>query len=90
MTPSWLPAAGEATRNVSYLIACNGHGHGPARAPCLGTLLADRLAGDDPHDGLNTVWRARPRFAPALVFNAPELHAMWAFDRRSDRKVRES
>ncbi|GAA3168309.1 hypothetical protein GCM10017688_15880 [Streptomyces ramulosus] len=26
MTPSWLPVAGEATRHVSYLIACNGHG----------------------------------------------------------------
>ncbi|WP_406101203.1 hypothetical protein OG698_02830 [Streptomyces sp. NBC_01003] len=48
------------------------------------------LAGDDPHDDLNTVWRARPRFAPALVLNAPVPHAMWAFDRMPDRKVRES
>ena len=38
----------------------------------------------------DTVWRARPRFAPALVFNAPVLPTMWAFDRRPDRKVRES
>ncbi|MFE6156668.1 hypothetical protein [Streptomyces sp. NPDC057889] len=45
---------------------------------------------NDPHDGLGTVWRARPRFAPALVFNALVLPAMWAFDRRPDRKVRES
>lgn len=48
------------------------------------------LAGDDPHDDLNTAWRARPRFAPALVLDAPVPHAMWAFDRLSDRKVRES
>ncbi|MFM9373010.1 NAD(P)/FAD-dependent oxidoreductase [Streptomyces sp. Da 82-17] len=85
MTPSWLPVAGEATKNVSYLIACNGHGL--AQAPYLGTLLADRLVDGRSPDDLDTVWRQRPRFAPALVFNAPVMRAMWAADRRADRKV---
>ncbi|MFB7997592.1 NAD(P)/FAD-dependent oxidoreductase [Streptomyces sp. NPDC056002] len=86
MTPSWLPVAGEATRNVSYLIACNGHGL--AQAPHLGTLLADRLAGDRPHEDLGTVWRTRSRFAPALVFNGPAMQTLWALDRWADRRAR--
>ncbi|RVU23145.1 FAD-binding oxidoreductase [Streptomyces antnestii] len=84
-TPSMLPVAGEATKNVSYLIACNGHGL--SQAPHLGTLLADRLAGDEVHDDLATVWRERPRFTPAFTFSAPVLHALWAVDRRADRKA---
>jgi glycine/D-amino acid oxidase-like deaminating enzyme len=83
LTPSWLPVAGEATRNVFYAIGCNGHGL--AQAPYLGTLLADRLAGDELHADLGAVWRARPRFAPSLVLNAPTLRAAWAIDRMSDR-----
>ncbi len=85
MTPSWLPVAGDVTRNVSYLIACNGHGL--AQAPYLGTLLADRLVDGKGHDDLDTVWRRRPRFAPALVFNAPVMRTLWAYDRRADRKT---
>ncbi|GHB32640.1 putative oxidoreductase [Streptomyces viridiviolaceus] len=85
MTPSWLPVAGDVARNVSYLIACNGHGL--AQAPYLGTLLADRLVDGKGHDDLDTVWRQRPRFAPALVFNAPVMRTMWACDRRADRKI---
>ncbi|MFE6800334.1 NAD(P)/FAD-dependent oxidoreductase [Streptomyces sp. NPDC057681] len=86
MTPSWLPVAGQATRNISYLIACNGHGL--AQAPYLGTLLADRVAGDKAHDNLATVWRERPRFSPSLAFSAPVMRAMWALDRRADRRAR--
>ncbi|MER7985451.1 FAD-dependent oxidoreductase [Streptomyces noursei] len=82
MTSSLLPVAGEATKNVFYAIGCNGHGL--AQSPYLGTLLADRLAGDRLHEDLAAVWRARPRFAPP-VFSAPTLHAAWAVDRISDR-----
>ncbi|MFB6675223.1 NAD(P)/FAD-dependent oxidoreductase [Streptomyces sp. NPDC056390] len=86
MTPSWLPVAGQATRNISYLIACNGHGL--AQAPYLGTLLADRVAGDKAQDNLATVWRERPRFSPSLAFSVPVMRAMWALDRRADRRAR--
>ncbi|KAA6224014.1 FAD-binding oxidoreductase [Streptomyces albofaciens JCM 4342] len=82
MTPSLLPVAGEATRNVFYAIGCNGHGL--AQSPYLGTLLADRLAGDRMHEDLASVWRARPRFAPS-VLSTPTLHAAWTIDRISDR-----
>jgi glycine/D-amino acid oxidase-like deaminating enzyme len=83
MTTSLLPIAGEATKNVFYAIGCNGHGL--AQAPYLGTMLADRLVGDELHDDLRAVWRSRPRFAPAPAFSAPALRTMWAFDRISDR-----
>ncbi|MFF7774863.1 NAD(P)/FAD-dependent oxidoreductase [Streptomyces tanashiensis] len=83
MTPSWLPVAGEAARNVFYAIGCNGHGL--AQAPYLGTLLADRLAGNALHDDLTAVWRERPRFAPSPVFNAAALGTAWWIDRLSDR-----
>ena len=83
MTPSWLPVAGEAKRGVAYAVGYNGHGI--AQAPYLGTLMADRLAGDEPHDDLRTVWHARPRFAPAPLFTAPALRLGWALDRLTDR-----
>lgn len=82
MTPSLLPVAGEATKNVFYAIGCNGHGL--AQSPYLGTLLADRLAGSQMHEDLAAVWRPRPRFAMSL-FSAPTLRAAWAVDRISDR-----
>ena len=88
MTPSWLPVAGEAAANVFYAVGYNGHGL--ARAPYLGTLLADRLAGDDLHDDLRAVWRTRPRFAPAPLFSEAALRAGWAIDRISDRLARRS
>ena len=66
------------------------YSYGLAQAPYLGTLLADRLAGDDPHDDLRAVWRARPRFAPAPLFSGPALRAGWAIDRISDRLARRS
>ncbi|MEW2316530.1 FAD-dependent oxidoreductase [Streptomyces bauhiniae] len=49
LTPSWLPVAGEATKNVFYAVGCNGHGL--AQAPYLGTLLADRIARRPPARG---------------------------------------
>ncbi|MEN0138667.1 MAG: FAD-binding oxidoreductase [Rhodococcus sp. (in: high G+C Gram-positive bacteria)] len=86
MTPSWLPVAGQATKNVYYAIGCNGHGLG--QAPYLGTLLADRIATDEVHENLRTVWRTRPRFAPSIVLNAPALRAAWALDRVAERRHR--
>ena len=83
MTPSMLPVAGEATRNVFYGIACNGHGL--SQAPYLGTLLADRIVGDRPHEDLGPLWRERPRFAPSPVLNTPVLRTVWAVDRLADR-----
>lgn len=83
MTTSWLPVAGEASPRVLYAIGCNGHGL--AQAPYLGTLLADRLAGDEPHDDLRAVWREQPRFRPSLILTRPALKAAWAIDRVSDR-----
>ena len=82
MTTSWLPVAGEAAANVVYAIGCNGHGL--AQAPYLGTLIADRLAGDEPHDDLRAVWQARPRFRPSVILTRPVLKATWAMDRLSD------
>ncbi|MER5783131.1 FAD-binding oxidoreductase [Streptomyces mobaraensis] len=82
MTSSLLPVAGEAAKNVFYAIGCNGHGL--AQSPYLGTLLADRLAGDRTHEDLAAVWRPRPRFAPS-VLSTPTLHAAWTLDRISDR-----
>ncbi|MGV9868379.1 NAD(P)/FAD-dependent oxidoreductase [Rhodococcus koreensis] len=86
MTPSGLPVAGQATKNVYYAIGCNGHGLG--QAPYLGTLLADRLTTDEDHNDLRTVWRARPRFAPSPLLTAPALRAAWTVDRMAERRHR--
>nr|WP_222131962.1 FAD-dependent oxidoreductase [Pseudonocardia sp. C8] len=83
MTPSMQQIAGQTTRNVTYLCACNGHGL--AQAPYVGSMLADRIAGGSVHEDLVTVWRDHPRFAPAMIYNAPVLRAMWTVDRLSDR-----
>ncbi|QKW10274.1 FAD-binding oxidoreductase [Streptomyces sp. NA04227] len=82
-TASWLPVAGEATGKVFHAVGRNGHGL--AQAPYLGTLLADRLAGDRFRAALGSVGRERPRFAPSPVCNAPALRAIRAVDRLSDR-----
>ena len=83
MTPSWLPVAGEAAPNVFYAVGYNGHGL--AQAPYLGALLADRLAGDAPHDDLQVVWRERPRFFPAPLFSGFGVKMGWRIDRLTDR-----
>ena len=86
MTPSWLPVVGQVAPNVFYALGYNGHGL--AQAPYLGTLVADRMAGDDPHDDLEVLWRRQPRFAPALLFSRPALRLGWAIDRATDRMGR--
>ncbi|MGW6423994.1 NAD(P)/FAD-dependent oxidoreductase [Nocardia sp. NPDC055053] len=83
MTASWFPVAGEAEKNIYYAIACNGHGL--AQGPYLGSLLADRLCGDDPADDLQAVWRPRPRFAPSPASSPAALRAVWRLDRFADR-----
>ncbi|MEV6683633.1 FAD-dependent oxidoreductase [Streptomyces erythrochromogenes] len=87
MTPSWLPVVGEATDNVYYAMACNGHGL--AQAPYLGALLADRLAGETPHEDLQTLWRPRPWFTPSPASSPLALRVAWAVDRLSDRRGRQ-
>ncbi|MFE5942495.1 FAD-dependent oxidoreductase [Streptomyces sp. NPDC056480] len=54
----------------------------------LGALLADRLAGDDPHEDLQTLWRRRPWFSPSPASSATAVRAAWAVDRLSDRRGR--
>lgn len=82
MTPSWLPVAGQASDNVLYSLACNGHGF--AQAQYVGHLLADRIAGAACHDDLRAIWRQRQRFWPGLV-SGPTMYAAWLADRASDR-----
>lgn len=82
MTSTWLPAAGEASDNVLYALACNGHGF--AQAQYVGHLLADRIGGAPLHDDLAAIWRGRKRFWPSFV-SGPALHAAWLADRASDR-----
>lgn len=82
MTPSWLPVAGGAGGRVFYAMGYNGHGL--AQAPYLGTMLADRLAGDERQDDLETVWQARPRFTPTPLFSGPMLRLGWGIDRAWD------
>ncbi|NYH77315.1 glycine/D-amino acid oxidase-like deaminating enzyme [Actinopolyspora biskrensis] len=84
---SFLPVAGETAKNVFYAVSCNGHGL--AQSPYLGTLLADRLVGDEPHDDLRAVWRPRPPHLPSFALSTPTLQAAWAADRISDRLGRQ-
>ncbi|WP_407555423.1 FAD-dependent oxidoreductase [Streptomyces sp. Pv4-95] len=83
---SFLPVAGEVAKNVFYAVSCNGHGL--AQSPYIGTLLADRLAGDEIHDDLRAIWRPRPPYMPSFALGAPTLKAGWAVDRISDRLSR--
>ncbi|MCW4353745.1 FAD-binding oxidoreductase [Hoyosella sp. YIM 151337] len=82
MSSTWLPVAGEASDNVLYSLACNGHGF--AQAQYVGHLLADRIGGAPMHDDLAAIWHGRKRFWPSLV-RGPALYAGWLADRASDR-----
>ncbi|BAH51919.1 putative oxidoreductase [Rhodococcus opacus B4] len=82
MSSTWLPVAGEASDNVLYSLACNGHGF--AQAQYVGHLLADRVGGAPLHDDLAAIWHGRKRFWPSLV-SGPALHATWLADRATDR-----
>lgn len=82
MSSTWLPVAGEASDNVLYSLACNGHGF--AQAQYVGHLLADRVGGAPLHDDLAAIWHGRKHFWPSFV-SGPALHAAWLADRASDR-----
>ncbi|MEU6827612.1 FAD-binding oxidoreductase [Nocardia beijingensis] len=82
MSSTWLPVAGEASDNVLYSLACNGHGF--AQAQYVGHLLADRIGGAPLHDDLAAIWHGRKRFRRSFVSN-PALYAGWLADRAADR-----
>ncbi|MET9326620.1 FAD-binding oxidoreductase [Tsukamurella sp. NPDC003166] len=82
MSSTWLPAAGEASRNVLYSQACNGHGF--AQAQYVGHLLADHVGGAPRHEDLEAIWHGDKRFWPSVVSN-PALYAGWLADRAADR-----
>lgn len=82
MSSTWLPVVGEASDNVLYSLACNGHGF--AQAQYVGHLLADRISGAPLHEDLAAIWHGRKGFSPSLVGGAV-LHAAWLADRASDR-----
>lgn len=73
--------SGEVGPRVLHAIGCNGHGI--AQTPYLGTLLADRLAGDEVE--LRGVWRERPQFRRGPLMTGPALRAGWAIDRLGDK-----
>ena len=83
ITPSWLPVAGQVGENVYYSIPCNGHGL--AQAPYVGSMIADVIAGDAPHEDLVAIWRAKPKFAPSPALSRPGLWAVYRYDRLADR-----
>lgn len=83
MTSSWLPIVGRLGPNVFYLLGYNGHGL--AQAPYLGTLLADHIAGDTPHDDLQVVWRNKKPVSATFMFSAPVVRLGWVVDRLTDR-----
>lgn len=82
MSSTWLPAAGQASENVLYSQACNGHGF--AQAQYVGHLLADHVGGAPRHADLNAIWHGRKRFWPSVV-SGPALYAAWLADRAADR-----
>lgn len=82
MSGTWMPAAGEASDNVLYSQACNGHGF--AQAQYVGHLLADHIGGAPRHADLDAIWHGRKRFWPSVV-NGPALYAGWLADRTLDR-----
>lgn len=84
MSSTWLPVAGQASPNVLYSLACNGHGF--AQAQYVGHLLAGRLAGEPTADDLQTIWHTG-RFWPSFV-SQPALNLGWFADRVLDRLAR--
>ncbi|WP_280236438.1 NAD(P)/FAD-dependent oxidoreductase [Nocardia cyriacigeorgica] len=82
MSSTWLPVAGEASDNVLYSLACNGHGF--AQAQYVGHLLADRVVGAPLHEDLAAIWHGRKRFWPSFV-SGPALYSGWLADRAADR-----
>jgi gamma-glutamylputrescine oxidase len=84
MSSTWLPVAGEASSNVLYSLACNGHGF--AQAQYVGDLLAGRLSGEPMPEDLKTIWHTG-RFWPSFVSQSA-LNLGWFADRAFDRLAR--
>ncbi|TQM33429.1 NAD(P)/FAD-dependent oxidoreductase [Nocardia bhagyanarayanae] len=82
MSSTWLPVAGEASDNVLYSLACNGHGF--AQAQYVGHMLADHVTGAPRHEDLEAIWHGGKRFWPSFVGN-PALYLGWLADRAADR-----
>lgn len=83
ITSSWLPVAGRIGDDITYAIACNGHGL--AQAPYVGTLLADAIVDGDRHPDLAPLWQDRPRFPRPMMMGRLGLRTIWAVDRFNDR-----
>jgi glycine/D-amino acid oxidase-like deaminating enzyme len=84
MSATWLPVAGQASTNVLYSLACNGHGF--AQAQYVGQMLAGRLSGEPMPEDLKTIWHSGT-FWPSLV-SSPALNLAWFGDRLADRFAR--
>ena len=85
MSSTWLPVAGQASANVLYSLACNGHGF--AQAQYVGHMLAGRLSGEPMPADLASIWHGRGGFWPSLV-SSPALSLAWLGDRLADRFAR--
>ena len=84
MSSTWLPVAGQASSNVLYSLACNGHGF--AQAQYVGHMLAGTLSGEPMPEDLQAIWHSG-RFWPSFV-NQPALDLAWLGDRIADRLAR--
>ncbi|KUH94523.1 FAD-binding oxidoreductase [Mycobacterium sp. IS-3022] len=84
MSSTWLPVAGEASPNVLYSLACNGHGF--AQAQYVGHLLAGKISGEPMPADLQTIWHAGA-FWPSFVSQSA-LSLGWFADRVFDRLAR--
>ncbi|KUH85876.1 MULTISPECIES: FAD-dependent oxidoreductase [unclassified Mycobacterium] len=84
MSSTWLPVAGEASPNVLYSLACNGHGF--AQAQYVGHLLAGKISGESMPADLQTIWHTGA-FWPSFV-SQPALTLGWFADRVFDRLAR--
>lgn len=82
ITSSWLPVAGHIGDNVTYSIACNGHGL--AQAPYVGTLIADLIVDGTRPDDLEVLWQDKPTFPRPMMMGRLGLRTIWAVDRFND------
>ncbi len=89
----WTSRSGIAPGTAPGTASCRASA--PATPRCDAATDVGRVGRDDtrvttdrrrrPHGDLGTARRARPRFAPAPLLNAPTPPAVWALDRLSDR-----
>lgn len=82
ITSSWLPLAGGIGDDITYSIACNGHGL--AQAPYVGTLVADAIVDGVRHEDLQALWHDEPRFPRPVMMSRAGLRTIWAVDRFND------